>query len=312
LLAGFPGRKNVVWLTAEFPFDLIPQDRNISDAEYRAALPGSGSQRMVGVNASGALAAEARQLHGEDIKQAESQLASSDIAIYPVDMRGLMTSGIDVASTGTMEEIAAETGGKAYTNQNEIKVGMSLAVADDKASYSLGYYPENKKWDGKYRTLKVKLNQGDTQVRYRKGYFAIEPGEEKDHNYKQDVAAALAINAPATQVSFRAQAKATGPGKVRVIFLVDAKTLSAEDAGSGKKMNVTFYAALYNSSGKDLTLQTTKVDKAFDAATYQQIIDKGMMVPLDMDVPAGAEQIRLAVLDGKTGYIGTVTGPLGQ
>ena len=77
LLAGFPGRKNVVWLTSESPFDLMPQDRNISDAELRAELPSQGNQRPVGVNAAGALAAEARQLHGGEIMQAESQLASA-------------------------------------------------------------------------------------------------------------------------------------------------------------------------------------------------------------------------------------------
>jgi hypothetical protein len=54
------------------------------------------------------------------------------------------------------------------------------------------------------------------------------------------------------------------------------------------------------------------VDRAFDAATYQQILDKGMMVPIDIEVPSGGNQLRLAVLDNKTGFIGTVTGPLGQ
>jgi VWFA-related protein len=312
LLAGLPGRKNVVWLTSEFPFDLIPQDRNLSEAEYQAALPGSGTDRPVGLNAAGALAAESRQLHGEGIERAESQLASADIAIYPVDMRGIMTGGIDAATTGTMEEIAAETGGRAYTNQNEIRVGIALAASDSKASYSLGYYPENKKWDGKYRSIKVKLNQVDTQARYRKGYYAIEPGAAKDRNFNQDVAAALGISAPATQVSFRAQAKPAGPGKVQVIFLVDANTLSAEDSGGNKKMNVTFYAALYNSDGKSLNLGSIKVDKSFDAATYQQILDHGMMVPIDLAIPAGGTELRLAVLDNKTGFIGTVNGPLGQ
>ena len=54
------------------------------------------------------------------------------------------------------------------------------------------------------------------------------------------------------------------------------------------------------------------MDRAFDAATYQQILDKGMMVPIDMEIPAGGKELRLAVLDSKTGFIGTVSGPLGQ
>ena len=102
------------------------------------------------------------------------------------------------------------------------------------------------------------------------------------------------------------------PGKDRVVFLVDAHTLSAEDAGGSKKMNVSLYASIYDSSGKNLGTRSTNVDKTFDAATYQQILDKGMMVPIDMEIPAGAREFRLAVLDNKTGFIGTASGPLGQ
>ncbi len=336
LLGGFPGRKNVVWLTAAFPFDLIPEDRSVSDAELLADLP-DVHQKSVGTIASGALASQQRQLYGQQIKEAEAQLASANIAIYPVDLHGLIsgmessaaggasnfsdtalsdralsqTSGL-VASQGTMNEVAAQTGGKAYVNQNDIREGIALAAADEKASYSLGYYPENKKWDGKLRSIKVKLAQGDTQLRYRKGYFAIEPGPTKDHNFEQDVAAAIQVNAPATQVSFMAQAKHTDPGKVRVVFLVDAHTLTAEDVGGSKKMNVNLYASVFGANGNNLGTRSIKVDRTFDPPTYQQLLDHGMMVPIDLDVPAGGNELRLAVLDNKTGLIGTVSGPLGQ
>ncbi|MGD0792629.1 MAG: VWA domain-containing protein [Terriglobales bacterium] len=339
MLGGLPGRKNVVWLTANLPFDLIPEDRAISDEELMADLP-SRRQKSLGTNATGSLAAQQREMHGPKIREAEAQLASADIAIYPVDLNGLIggmegTAAISTAhmndingaglanvaisqagslqaSQGTMREVAAQTGGKAYINQNEIKDGVALAASDEKASYSLGYYPENKKWDGKLRNIKVKVAQGDTQIRYRKGYFAIEPGPTKDHNFEQDVAAALEVDAPATQVSFMAQAKPTDPGKIRVVFLVDAHTLTAEDSGGSKKMNVILYASVWGSNGKNLGTHSIKVDKAFDAATYQQILDHGMMVPIDMEIPAGGKQLRLAVLDNKTGFIGTVSGPLGQ
>jgi VWFA-related protein len=337
ILGGLPGRKNVVWLTASLPFDLIPEDRNVTDAELLADLPGQGRQRSVSVNAAGAYAAESRQLYGQQIKEAEAELASTNIAIYPVDVTGLMSGMESSAARGgsafsdtaisgralggvssqqaaqeTMREIAAQTGGKAYVNQNEIKDGITLAVSDEKASYALGYYPENKKWDGKFRSLKVKIDHGDTQIRYRKGFYAVDPAQDKKANFEQDVAAALQMGAPATQVSFMAQAKPTDPGKMRVIFLVDARTLSAEDAGGGKKMNVNLYAGVYSSDGKNIGTRSLKVDRTFDAATYQQILDKGMMVPIDMDKPADGQSLRLAVLDNKTGFIGTASGMIGQ
>jgi VWFA-related protein len=311
MLSGFSGRKNVVWLTADFPFDLIPTDRNVSDAELLADLP-DVRQKSVGTLASGSLASQQRLLHGQEIKQAQADLASAGIAIYPVDMRGIMASGIDVNTTFALRELAAETGGKAYINQNEIKDGIALAVADENASYSLGYYPENKKWDGNFRKIKVKLDHGDTEIRYRKGYFALDPTLDKNWKPDQEVAGALQMNGSATQVFFMAQAKPTDPGKIRVVFLVDAHTLTAEDAGGSKKMNVSLYASVYGPNGKNLGTRSIKVDRAFDAATYQQILDKGMMVPIDVDIPAGGNELRLAVLDNKTGLIGTVTGPLGQ
>jgi hypothetical protein len=88
--------------------------------------------------------------------------------------------------------------------------------------------------------------------------------------------------------------------------------LSAEDAGGGKKMNVNLYASVYSSDGKNIGTRSLKVDRTFDAATYQQILEKGMMVPIDMDKPADGQSLRLAVLDNKTGFIGTASGMIGQ
>jgi VWFA-related protein len=313
VLGGFPGRKNVVWLTADFPFDLIPQDTNMSDAELLADLPSIANARNnVMVNSGGQALANQRGMYNQQVREAQFAVASAGIAVYPVDMRGLMTSGIDVITTSSLEELASQTGGKAYVNQNEIKNGIALAAADEKASYSLAYYPDNKKWDGKFRTIKVKIDQGDREIRYRKGYFALDPTQVKNPNYESEVAEALGLNAPATQVSFMAQAKPGEPGKVRVVFLVDAHTLTAEDSAGGKKMNVSLYASVFGSNGKNLGTRSLKVDRAFDAATYQQILDKGMMVPIDVEIPSGGNQLRLAVLDNKTGFIGTASGPLGQ
>jgi hypothetical protein len=86
--------------------------------------------------------------------------------------------------------------------------------------------------------------------------------------------------------------------------------LSAEDTGGNKKMNVSLYAGVYGSNGKNLGTRSMKVDQAFAPATYKLILDKGMMVQMDLEVPSGGKELRLAVLDNKTGLIGTVSGQL--
>jgi VWFA-related protein len=335
VLGGMPGRKEVIWLTAAFPFDLIPEDRDISEAEAEYMLHGI-QQRSLANIAGGATAESQRTAHWEEIRKAAAQMSSAQIALYPIDVTGL-ASGMEVtfndlanrqrmdtsatavvrmsdiaANQETMRAIAAETGGKVYVNQNEIKDGIAIALADNNASYTIGYYPENKKWNGKYRSIKVKLNRDGAQARYRQGYFALDPTETKGRRPDQEVAEALRDALPATLVAFKAQVKPGEKGKVRVVFLVDAHTLTAEDASGGKKLNVTFYAAPVGTDGKISGTHSLKVDQAFKPEVYQQILQQGMMTPLDVDLPANAKEVRLAVRDERTGNVGTIDAPVTQ
>jgi VWFA-related protein len=333
ILSGIPGRKNVVWVTAAFPFSLIPEDRVMSEAEMAESLP-TISQLGVGTRASGSVASTQRQSHAQEIREAASELANAQVAIYPVDARGLV-SGMEAtiedaparriddpvdaatlrisdvtASQETMREMARETGGVAYVNQNDIKNGAALATNDSAASYTLGYYPSDKKWDGKYRSIKVKLNHDGTDIRYRRGYFAIDPSQVKDRKPEQEVGEALQDSAPDTEITFSAQVKTPEKGKAGIDFLIDANTLSTEDASNGKHVNMSIYAASYGKDGKMLSNRSQKVDQTFPAETFQQILKQGVLMHLDLDTPAGAEELRMAVLDNRTGRVGTLRAEL--
>ena len=87
ILGGIPGRKNIIWLTAAFPFSLIPEDRAVSQAELDPYMQGT---KQVGLSARAASAAAGaeRGFHADAIRDASAQLASAQVAIYPVDVRG--------------------------------------------------------------------------------------------------------------------------------------------------------------------------------------------------------------------------------
>ena len=305
ILGGLPGRKNLIWVTGELPFSFIPEDRVMTDEELAEDLP-SMNTRRVGEHAAGNYAATFRASHADEIREVAGRLASAQVAVYPVDARGLSIS-TEIDSQETMREMARETGGRAYVNQNEIRVGVERAFADETAAYSLGYYPDNKKYDSKYRSIKVKVKKDGVEVQSRRGYFAIDPTQTKGYNPQQEVGAALADNIPSTLVSFSAQVKPPSansvPGKIGVTYLVDASTLSAEDASGGKRLNAMFYATIY-SGGKIVANSSQKVDQTFDANTYQTILSKGLMLHLDLDSKPG--QLRLAVQDARTGLVGTI------
>ncbi len=316
ILGGLPGRKNIIWVTGDLPFSLVPENRNMTDAELEESLP-SLDTRRVGQHAAGSEAAAFRQSHAEELRELEARLASAQVAVYPVDARGLALS-TSIDSQETMLDIAHETGGRAYFNQNDIKVGVERAFEDSKASYTLGYYPENKKYDGKYRQIKVKVKRDGVEVQSRRGYFAIDPTQVKGYNSEREVSSALGDTVPSTLVAFTARVvpsaeNRSAKGKVGVDFLVDASTVSTEDAsGGGKKVNVAFYAAVFSPDGKMLGNRSMKVDQAFDANTFQQIVQHGLLLHMDLDSRPGGNQLSLGVQDNRTGLVGSIRAPMPQ
>jgi len=312
ILGGIPGRKNVIWVTGDVPVSLIPEDRTVTKTELAEDLP-SMNTRRVDQHASGNYAATARGLHAQEIRETAARLSSSQIAIYPVDARGL-TLSTDTDPQEAMREIARETGGRAYVNQNEIKVGVERAFQDQLAAYTVGYYPENKKYDGKYRNIRVKIKRDGVEVQNRRGYFAIDVTQTKGYDPQQEVAKATRDVVPSTMVAFTARVvpAAANKGKVGLDFLVDATTLSVQDSGPNKQMLVMFYATAYGPDGKMGASVSKKVDQAFDDKTYQQILQHGMLLHMDMDTPPANSQVRLAVQDGRTGLVGTINAPVGQ
>jgi VWFA-related protein len=308
-LGGLPGRKNVIWVTGDLPFTLNPENRTVTQAELEENLP--GQNRRVWAHSAGNYAASARGSYADQIRDADARLSAAQIAIYPVDARGLSIA-LNQDAQEVMREMARDTGGRAYVNQNEINYGVERALEDTSASYTLGYYTENKKWDGKFRAIKVKLDRPGTELQYRRGYFAVDPAQVKGYTGNNEVAAALNGAVPATQVAFSARIvpPANAKGKISLDFLVDAGTVSAVDVSGGKKVNVIFYATAFSGNGKMLGNQSEKVDRTVDANTYQQLMQHGMLLHMDLVPPPGATQLRLAVQDVPTGLVGSLNAPL--
>ncbi len=309
ILGGLPGRKNLIWVTGELPFSFIPEDRVLTQEEFAEGQSGINTRR-VGQHAAGTLAELFRQAHAEEIREIAARLSRAQVAVYPVDARGLSIS-TNFDSQETMRDMARETGGRAYVNQNEIKVGVERAFADQSATYTIGYYPQNKKYDGKYRSIKVKVKIRAAEIQYRHGYYAIDLTQMKAYNPQEEIASALLDVAPATMVSFMAQIKPPSansvPGKIGVTFLVDANTLSAEEAQGGKHLKAVFYATILSPSGIRTPDTSQVIDRIFDANAYQEILKKGIALHMDIDPQPG--QIRLAVQDLRTGLVGTIIAP---
>ena len=69
--------------------------------------------------------------------------------------------------------LADQTGGFLMANSNSLRAGFDTIDTDMRNYYVLTYVPKNTRFDGKFREITVKVKRSGTQVRYRKGYFAL-------------------------------------------------------------------------------------------------------------------------------------------
>jgi Ca-activated chloride channel homolog len=73
-----------------------------------------------------------------------------------------------------LKKLAEATGGRMLEVRGMDKLEDALdEIADElHHQYSLGYYPENKNWDGKFRKIEISAEEKGYRVYARKGYYA--------------------------------------------------------------------------------------------------------------------------------------------
>jgi VWFA-related protein len=111
-------------------------------------------------------------------KAVESALAVG-ASIYAVDMSSLEVAGTSGRQSAlSLKSFAEKTGGRFVSTPGGPALRDAFTgIADELGhQYTISYRPMNKKRDGKWRTLEVKLvGHDDLTVRTRKGYRAPKP-----------------------------------------------------------------------------------------------------------------------------------------
>jgi len=162
-LADLPGHKNIIWISASFPSSIMPS----ADPSVEAA------------NMS------------DEIKEATDTLARGQIAVYPVDVRGVAVTGATASNSGrasdvaagnsadyavnarhmTEQEIADATGGRAFYGTNDVAAALTEATETGAHYYTLSYSPSNQNYNGRLRHIRVELARRGYHLAYRRSYF---------------------------------------------------------------------------------------------------------------------------------------------
>jgi len=177
-LSSIPGRKNLIWFSGSFPISILPDTTGTLPDPF-AVMADSEQQFRDTVNL----------------------LARSQVAVYPIDARGLFNSQVFSAATSrnytgsparmqqdlnkfssdtasehsTMQEMADATGGHAFYNTNGLAQAVAAAITDGSNFYTLTYTPTNSERNGKLRKIKVQLARQGVNLAYRHGYYADDP-----------------------------------------------------------------------------------------------------------------------------------------
>lgn len=178
-LHGIHGRKNLLWLSDDFP---IPVGPTVTGHNANAGAIGGGfSNSTMQLN-------DLVYLEAQGIKEAYSALEESQVALYPVDLHGVRGGGDALTDYDYQNTIAAATGGHAFHGDNKVEELLDKAVDSGSNYYSLTYSPTNTKYDGTERHIEVTLEKktGYT-LTYRMLYYGVPDTEAQPANHKTEV-----------------------------------------------------------------------------------------------------------------------------
>ena len=187
-LGGFSGRKNLIWMSGDFPLALFGQTdmRFEADVKKTINLLNAARVSIYPIDAHGVV--------GNSLYTAQSNLDASISA--PNQLLGPpagMTAGAPNAGQGgfstsvmnetrdlnsshsTMEMLARETGGQAFHNSNKLSDAINRVISSSANFYTLSYSPTDEKMDGTLRTIDVKVAGANKYtLSFRRGYYALD------------------------------------------------------------------------------------------------------------------------------------------
>jgi VWFA-related protein len=320
-LSGIPGRKNLIWVSESFPISIAP------DAD-------TGNNAFAGMRD-----------YSEQVKAVANALTDVQVAVYPMDVRGLqaqqsLTASQNVStpqyrmrgpaiasqlnhedndlqqSQGTMDELAQDTGGKACKNKNDLAACVMTALKDSSSYYEMSFYPQKVNWDGKYHKILVKTTRPGVKLTYRRGYYALDASSLAKKQQPEDhLRQACADQLPSTTIPLTVQSLSpsqTGNthGGVEYLLLISAAGLASAQAGGSYNLNVRMADCEFADKNTIFKFNERELTKAVSAEVFRTWQSAGIPDHVALMPAADTRRIRLVVLDVSSGLTGAIDIPV--
>jgi VWFA-related protein len=316
-VARLPGRKNLVWVSAAFPMALNMNlinpllQRHDFNTELRRAVRAVNEANMA------IYPVDARGLIGFSSFEGTQAGPTPSAALFPQRRPSEAASPTDHFPEGieAMNELAGRTGGRAFYNSMDLKGAVRKALQDSDLTYTLGFYPEPNSLDNKFHDIKVEVNRKGLDVRYRKGYFAFNDESHSDQQRREELADALwsPLDATAIPLIMRLEhVDQPEPNLLRAYLAADIRSLTLEQKDSHWVGGVDVLMIQQDKTGKiiDSSLQTLNLD--LDKTNYEAVLKTGMPLGKYLRPKQGLLNVRAIVLDRASGKVGSLIVPVSQ
>jgi len=364
-----PGRKNLIWFSGSFPLAIDPdaaQSRSFTamrsygdDVRETASLLATARVAVYPVDARGLLSLPSTSASSRftPVSSGPPMLGKgsqgSGNAHAPINARGGTGTGPEAADQkflrqsaleqATMQQIAEDTGGKAFLDSNGVKAAVGKAIADGGRYYAIGYIPGIAPGtgtnEGAFRRIKVNV-EGGYQTSYRRGYYAFDSRNMGANSSMTSNPMRVAIQygaPPLSEIPFKVRVIAAGDPaakgsaispesagvesrnlslkETKVRYLIDYavdvhKIVYTTTADGVRNARIEFAAVAYDRDGKLLNHADQGIEMKLSPALYEQVARLGLPMHQEIDLPPGHVFLRVVVHDMDGGLMGSSEIPL--
>ncbi len=294
-LTSLPGQRSMVIVSGGFLTDTLRFD--LSQITDRALHAG------VIINSI-----DARGLWTDPTLDASQASFAHTLNGYSQGQKHLMILESARRQTDGMRDLALDTGGIFFNNNNDLDAGFRKVAGVPAAYYLLAFSPQNLKLDGQFHPIQVKLValKGLT-VQARRGYFAPrkptdateqEKEEIREAVFSQDESHELPIDVH-TQFFMKTETDA----RITVLTRIDLRPLQFRKEGDRNVDKLTFVTALFDQDGHEISGQEKTLEFHMHDATLLRYLQSGITMRNLFDVKPGTYLVRAVVRDSESGHI---------
>ena len=272
----------------------------------------------------------------EDLHRSITAATHGNVAIYPIDPRGLtLEGGLGESETGvsadasvrmassvagmearqSLRALAQVTGGFAVVNSNSFEEAWTRIVRENSAYYVLGFSSTNERRDGRYRKLQVRVKRPGLQVRGRDGYMAPLRNERPpapaaapanmSAGLADAVRSPLAVSGLPIRVFAAPYKGEAREATVALVVEVDALGLNLvqKDQAFVGTLEVTYIST--DTRNRVIPGQTYTLQLSLKPDTHAQALRQGIRVVTETRFAPGRFQVRVAA-SNRAGRSGSV------